>query len=152
MGRTVFIKKVANVAELKRCFNEIRHHNSTPWEQIGEDFTLEEYKQIDPMRGLFYEETMRRFMGIIPVKPNLQRLNRGADINEYGLLVRFDGAFWLEVTNQASGACSTLFMKKLDANWMGTDGKPNGFMDDDKSKVVCEGNFKALKKYLSKNL
>jgi hypothetical protein len=147
MGRTIFIRVISSENDLHDTIRCIIEHNSTPLVRLG-TYTDEDFQRIDPTRA----NALTMVLGDLPVDAFTsitmeckQRFNRGENIEPGGIFVRFDGKLWLEVRNYGGGACTTAWLHERypAMGWIGTEGKPDGYIDAPAVSASC-GSFREL--------
>ena len=133
--RSVFICPVPTSRAFDEAVRAIETHNLTSVEYLGMR-TAEEAARIDPMRSKFLCAMAEG--GLFEANkgectiPLQLKFTRGEDIRvSSACLVDFRGQMWLEVTNGGGGADTTEFLQSNfpACGWIGTEGKPDGFMD-----------------------
>lgn len=139
MGRTAFVCKIENVKALKAAIESVIRHNASICEPLGSNYTIDEFKQIDPMRAKMYENMKAKL-------PNDANLVCGAMEKWTRGIVMHDGNPWLELVNYGGGACSTRYLQSRFPNvgWMGSAGKPTGFAE---SPSVFQSDLLGLVKF-----
>ena len=142
MGITVFACEVATKATLEKAIETILRHNTAPLNPLGYQYTDAVFAELDPARfnmiSMVKKELSKRQPDLEYTTGGCQEAwTRGEDINtKSAVLVRFRDKLWLEVTNGAGGACTTLWLEaNSDLTWFGTRGKPAGFID---APVACK--------------
>jgi len=134
MGKSVFICPVPTPRALEDAIRAIVEHNVTESKKLGV-YSDEEFRVLDPKRFHLFAEMKRQ---LDEKAPNLtprygckERWTRGESIPLQGCIVKFRDELWLEVINGGGGACTTAWLKAKNPGlgWIGTEGKPAGFME-----------------------
>ena len=128
-GRSSFVARVLDVATLKEILRAVEAHNAVAVTPLEEMYTLEEYEELDPIRGGMIREFVASRSVRLSNISNLHKFSRGDDIKPAGCFVDFDGDLWLEFTNSAGGACSTRWLRENApaAGFWGTDRPRHGY-------------------------
>ena len=131
MGVSIFICIIDNLETLENVIKCVKKHNESKMENSGEHYTDEEFAKGDPMRY----KMMTKVNKLLPFA-NVQtscceKWTRGENISNNGCLVKFKDKIWIEVHNNGGGLCTTLWLQKNypELNWIGSHGKPDGFLD-----------------------
>ena len=146
MGISVFICPVPNADALKAAIEAVLCHNASDMHSLGVNYTDEEFAVLDPKRHASITALNEQIgagaaAGWFPGCK--EKWTRGEDIKDTGCIVRYRGEEWLEVTNGGGGACTTRWLKSNypAMGWIGTEGKPNGFME---ATVARDGRLSEL--------
>ena len=125
---------------MKNAFAAVLRHNNSKMESLGYNYSLEEFEKLDPMRAKVFATIYTPGLHI----GAMEAWTRGEDIDTgEAFLVRYNGHVWLEVSNGGGGACTTAYLQNKfpDLGWVGTEGKPDGFMN---SPVIKKADMRSL--------
>lgn len=133
MGRSIFVCPVETRAALSVAIEAVMRHNAAEMKPTGGRYSDDEFAALDPMRHATITALAQQMQapGLSCEHGCMERWTRGEDIELTGCLVKFQGVDWLEVGNRGGGACSTTWLKANfpQCGWIGTEGKPGGFME-----------------------
>ena len=137
MGKSVFICRVDSTDAIKAAIKGVLQHNASAMVSLGHDYTDEEFARRDPLRHksmLAIKATLSKQNATLPsiLFGCQQAMTRGENIDmARACIVKYKRAFWLEVTNGGGGMCTTKWLQEnsSECGWIGTEGKPIGWLD-----------------------